>query len=125
MADNRHVLIVRALKRVVADRQIGTRGIQKPQLMQAASAVHVRQQILEELQIAFTVKDHHWNAMGLIRRSDNTCEILGNDVAQQRCFAGAGHAQNDRLHDPHPVRPIPGLAVNVVAEHHRILIPCL
>ena len=91
--------------------------------MKSASPVHVRQQVLEELKVAFAVKDDHRNAMGLIRRTNNACEILRNDVAQQRCFAGAGHAQHDRLHDAHPVRPIPGLTVNVIAENNRILIP--
>ena len=42
---------------------------------------------------------------------------------KQRCLAGAGHAQNNCLHDAHSVGPIPGLTVNVVAENDRIPLP--
>jgi len=55
--------------------------------------------------------------MGLVRMSNNTDEVLRDDVPQQCRLAGAGHTQHDRLHHTHAVGAVPRLTVNVVAEN--------
>ena len=39
--------------------------------MQSAGTVHMRQQVLEELKVPFTVEDDHGYAMRLLGRTDN------------------------------------------------------
>src|SRR5580704_17782507 len=78
---------------------------------------------MEELKVPFAVKDDHGQPVWLILQTNNACEILRDDVPQQRSLARAGHAQHDGLHDAHSVRPVPGLTVNVITQNNSILLP--
>src|SRR6516225_2132748 len=91
--------------------------------MQPSSAVHVRQKIVEELKIALAIEDHHRQPVWLFPCADNSRHVLRNDVLQKRGLAGPSHAQDDALHNAHSVRPIPRLAMYVVAEDEGVLLP--
>src|SRR5271157_4486495 len=55
--------------------------------------------------------------------SDHPRQILGDDVSEGGSLAGAGHAEHDSLHDAYPVGPVPGTAMNVIAQNDRVLLP--
>ena len=44
--------------------------------------MHVGQQVLKKLQVSLAVEDHHRYAMRFRERTNNPCEVLGDDVAQ-------------------------------------------
>src|SRR5271166_2005295 len=121
--DDRHVVLVVAVERVVPDRDIWARGIQNSELVQPSGTVDMRQKVVEELKIPFAVKDHHRQPVWILWGADHAGHVLRNDVLQKRGLAGAGHAQHDALHDADSVRPIPRLAVDVVAENDGVLLP--
>src|SRR5271166_327396 len=91
--------------------------------MQSSGTVHVRKKVVKEFEIAFAIKDHHWQPVWIFRCSDDAGHVLRNDVLQKRGLAGTGHAEHNALHDAHSVRPVPRLAMDVVAEDHGILLP--
>src|SRR6516162_3633726 len=91
--------------------------------MQAPSPVHVRQEIVEELQIALAIEDHHWQTMEVDWSANHPCQVLRDDVLEERGLARAGHTQHDALHDTHLVGPVPRLAVNVVSQNNGVLFP--
>src|SRR6516162_9585283 len=121
--DDGHVALVAAVERVVTHRDIRAGRIQNAELMQAPGAVHVRQEIIEELKIALAIEDHHRQAMGIVWGADHSCQVLRNDVLEKRGLAGAGHAQHDALHHTYSVGPVPWLAVDVLTQDHGILFP--
>ena len=121
----RHVVVVLGVEGVVEAGQFRPRRVDEPQVIEAAGAVNVRQQFLEELQIALAVEDHHRDPVTVLRWPNPAHQILGDDVLQQRCLSAAGHSEHDTLHHANSVRPQPRIAMDVVAEHDRALRPCL
>src|ERR1035437_2663560 len=91
--------------------------------MQSSGTVNVRQKVVEELEIALAIKDHHRQPVWILRGADDSHHVLRNDVLQERGLAGPSHAQHDALHDAHSVRPIPRLTMDVVAKNHGVLFP--
>src|SRR5215472_17412451 len=91
--------------------------------MQTPRPVNVRQQFLEEFEIAFPVENDHRDVMAILGRSDEAGNVLGNDVLEERGFPGARHSENNALHNAYIVRPQPWFFVHVVAEHYGILLP--
>ena len=93
--------------------------------MKPAGTVHMWQQVLKELEVAFTIEDDHRYAVGFMGRTHDARKVLRDDVSQQCGLPGTGHAQHDALHDAHMVGPIPRPSVNVIAEHDLIPFPSL
>src|SRR4029077_3647260 len=83
----------------------------------------VRKEAVKELQVAFTVEDHHRDLMA--GRPDASAKILHDDVPQQRGFSGSRLTENDALHDANPIRPKPWVTKGVVSKNDRILTPGL
>src|SRR5208337_1864379 len=52
-------------------------------------------------------------------------QVLANDVGEKSRFAGARHSQGDSLHDANLIGPEPRLAMNVIPQHDRVLLPGL
>src|SRR5208283_3930526 len=121
--DDGHIVFVAAVERVVSDGNIRTCRIQDSQLMQSSGSVDVRQKVVKEFEIPFAIKDHHRQPMWILRSADHAGHVLRNDVLQKRGLAGPGHAQHNALHDADSVRPVPRLAVDVVAEDDGVLLP--
>src|SRR5579863_4386436 len=61
--------------------------------------------------------------MRILRGAYHPRDVLGDDVLQEGRFPGPGHPEDDPLHDPDLIGPIPRLAVDVVAQHHGVLAP--
>ena len=120
----RHVVVVLRVERVVEAGQFRPRRVDEPEIVEAAGAVNVRQQLLKELQVALTVEDHHGDLVTVLRWSHSPHQILGDDVLEQRRLAAAGHSQHDALHHADLIGPQPGISMNVVPEHDPALVPC-
>src|SRR5271157_1532519 len=91
--------------------------------MQPSGTVDVRQKIVEELKVSLAIEDHHRQTVWFLRGVDDSRHVLRNDVLQKRGLAGSGHAKHDALHDADSVRPVPRLAMDVVAENHGVMFP--
>jgi hypothetical protein len=44
----------------------------------------VRQKIVEELEIALAIKDHHRQTMRIVRSADHSRQVLRDDVLEKR-----------------------------------------
>ena len=88
---------------VVEHGDVRPSGVQHPQLVEAPRTMDVR----------------------LFGRADHPRQVLSDDVAEKSRLAGARHPQHDPLHDADLVRPQPRLTVDIVAEHHCVLGPCI
>jgi hypothetical protein len=66
---------------VVPHRYVRPGGVQNTQLLQAAGMVYVWEKTVKEFHVTLSVKDHHRYVMAVFQRSDNSAQILRNDVA--------------------------------------------
>src|SRR5438132_6287870 len=112
---------VLAKEGVVAYRNVWPGWIQDAQLVHSSRRLDGGQKIGEKFLIALAVEDQHGNAMGIIGRTDNTENILGDDVLEQRGLSRTCGAKHDRLHDARGIGPEPGLSMDVIAEHDCVL----
>ena len=95
----------------------------QPQLVQPAGAVNVRQQLLEEFEVAFAIEDDDRDMVAILGWANQPRNILGDDVLEQGGLPRSRHSEDDALHHAHFVRPQPGLFVHVIPEQHGILVP--
>ncbi len=84
---DRHVVLIATVKGVVPHRYVRPGGVQNTQLVQAAGMVYVWEKTVKEFHVTLAVKDHHRYVMAVFGRSDNSAQVLRNDVAQQRRFS--------------------------------------
>src|SRR6266404_2984797 len=120
---HRHVVLIATVEWVVPHRYVRPGGVQNTQLLQAAGMVYVWEKTVKEFHVTLAVKDHHRYVMAVFQRSDNSAQILRNDVAQQGRLSRSGHPQHNSLHHPDTIGPQPWLAMYVVAQHNGILRP--
>src|SRR5205823_15126035 len=78
---------------------------------------------IEEIQVAFAIKDHHRDSVRVIGRAYRPLKILRDDVLKQSRLPAAGHAEDDPLHNAHFVGPYPWLAMDVISEDYAAFLP--
>src|ERR1019366_7357767 len=91
----RHVVLVCRVERVVQAREVRARRIDQTQIAEPAGPVDVRQQFVEEVEVALSVEDHHRNLVTVLSRSNSPGQILGDDVSQKSRLAAARHADDN------------------------------
>src|ERR1019366_2518828 len=65
--DDGHIVLVVAVERVVPDGNIRPCWIQDSKLVQPSGTVDVRKKVVEEFKIPFAIKDHHRQAVWVLR----------------------------------------------------------
>ena len=106
---------------VIAHGDFRPRWAEHFQLVHPARGFDGRQKVGEKLLVSLAIKDQHRNAVLVFRRSEHSEQVLGDDVFQKCGLAGTSRAEHHRLHNPRRVRPEPGLAMDVVAQHDCVL----
>jgi hypothetical protein len=118
-----HVVVVPREEWVVQCRKLWTRGIEQPQLVLPSRAVNVWQQFFEKFEVALAVEDDDGDVMAIFGWTDETRNVLRDDVLEQCRLARSRHAEHDALHHAHLVGPQPRLFVHVVSKQHGVLVP--
>jgi hypothetical protein len=59
------------LEGVITDGDVRPSRVEHPEILEPAGVVDVRQEILEELEVAFAIEDDHRNPAGVVRGADN------------------------------------------------------
>src|SRR5262249_28439581 len=86
--------------------------------MHASSGSNFWQQIIQECLVALSIKNNQWN----VATVNVPVNVLRSDVVQQCCLTRTRLADDYGLHPAGLVRPVPWLAVYVVAGHDCIFL---